>query len=645
MKNWLKKLDEVLLRRHKLSTVLMILIGMWLMGAVVLVGLSLNTSWHLEDRGIAINEAGSLRKRVFHIMLLVKLEPDSKALLNEHQEFNRILNNLKALPGNSLTTKANYKILQEEIESIQKEFNTFWQETLSYRNSNTESLSGYLKRSEALTSRINKMVEIIEHDNTASIRFLNLLQGMFILMAIFSAVVSIRLLKYFVISPLLQLNDGIEKISEGDLNTHIVANMNNEFGQVTRGFNQMASRLNHMYDELEEMVFNKTVALRKRNYELAFLNEVSIIFQDHHEVNLLAQVFLEKILSFSDAKAGAVRMVNKNKNKLEIISSSGLPEEVLYSSWCNRIDACYCGQTSPETQTISFDLSQDVQDESILCFRNQLERLTTFPILIGDEKIGMINLFFDGNNNVDAEKAALIETVSLQFGMVIEGLRLNQLDKQMAVLEERNLMAQGLHDSIAQSLSFLNMQVQILEQSLSKQNEQKIRQSMDFIQEGVQGCYEDVRELLSNFRVRLTRGSFSDSVKSVIDRFERQANVKVSLQIHDNSSELEPEEQLQAVFILQEALSNIRKHAKASRVDVYIVHVYKNFKMVISDDGVGFDMQELLEKEEQGHVGTVIMKERASKVDGLLTIYSMPDEGTEIQFIITKKSESKEVNE
>ena len=97
----------------------------------------------------------------------------------------------------------------------------------------------------------------------------------------------------------------------------------------------------------------------------------------------------------------------------------------------------------------------------------------------------------------------LIETLGNHLGVAIENQRLAARDRQFAVSEERNLMAQGLHDSIAQSLSFLNLQVQMLENALPADLNPQARENLAFIQAGVQECYEDVRELLLNFRALL----------------------------------------------------------------------------------------------------------------------------------------------
>ena len=213
----------------------------------------------------------------------------------------------------------------------------------------------------------------------------------------------------------------------------------------------------------------------------------------------------------------------------------------------------------------------------------------------------------------------------------------NELDKQMAILEERNLLAQGLHDSIAQSLSFMNMQVQVLEKALSDKNDVQAAQTLDFIHEGIQQCYDDVRELLSNFRVRLVPEGLFSSLQGVLKRFEKQTAVAVDWSVEGKVYEVESDVQLQVVFIVQEALSNVRKHAAADLVQVLLQYKADRLNLRIQDNGIGFSEDILQRKEQQGHIGIHIMKERAGKINGQLMISAQAGSGTTVELTVPRQ--------
>lgn len=198
-------------------------------------------------------------------------------------------------------------------------------------------------------------------------------------------------------------------------------------------------------------------------------------------------------------------------------------------------------------------------------------------------------------------------------------------------------MAQGLHDSIAQSLSFLNMQVQVLEKALSEEKNQQAAKTLDFIHEGIQQCYDDVRELLSNFRVRLVSEGLISSLQGVMKRFEQQTDIVTDWSVEGDVYEVESDVQLQVVFIVQEALSNVRKHAQADTVRVRLAYMADRLNLWIEDNGVGFAEDTLAQKEQQGHVGIHIMKERAGKINGQLRIFVRTEGGACVELMVPRQ--------
>lgn len=204
------------------------------------------------------------------------------------------------------------------------------------------------------------------------------------------------------------------------------------------------------------------------------------------------------------------------------------------------------------------------------------------------------------------------------------------LDKEMAVSEERNLLAQELHDSIAQSLAFLNIQVQLLEQDLQQDKKAEAQKSLAQIREGVQESYDDVRELLVHFRTRIGSTDLETAIRSALDKFEGQTGIKTIFTTQGNAPLLQPEQVLQVMHIVQESLSNVRKHAKASKMDVKLTSAEKCV-IDIDDNGIGFDTSR---DTGDSHVGLRIMRERAHRIGAVLSFDSAQSRGTHIQLIL-----------
>ena len=201
-------------------------------------------------------------------------------------------------------------------------------------------------------------------------------------------------------------------------------------------------------------------------------------------------------------------------------------------------------------------------------------------------------------------------------------------EKEFAVSQERNLLAQGLHDSIAQGLNFLNLQVQMLDDALKRGDFVEIADISPLLKAGVQESYEDVRELLLNFRTRLQDSNLEGEMRNVVAKFQRQTGAHATIDFRGTGAPLAPEQQLQVLFILQEALSNVRKHAQAGQVKVEVENE-RDFSLRVMDDGAGFAMEDAQSKGD-GHVGLRIMQERAQRLSAQFDIQSQRGQGTTI---------------
>jgi nitrate/nitrite-specific signal transduction histidine kinase len=204
------------------------------------------------------------------------------------------------------------------------------------------------------------------------------------------------------------------------------------------------------------------------------------------------------------------------------------------------------------------------------------------------------------------------------------------LDKVMAVSEERNLLAQELHDSIAQSLAYLNIQVQILQDDLQKSRTKDALKGLAQIREGVQESYDDVRELLVHFRTRIGSTDLQTAIQTALDKFEGQTGIQTTFKFNGHAPTLQSEHVLQVMRIVQESLSNARKHAKASCVDVEL-NCGERCVIDIRDNGVGFDVSQ---DAGDAHIGLRIMIERAYRIGAQLSFESVDAKGTHIRLIL-----------
>jgi two-component system, NarL family, nitrate/nitrite sensor histidine kinase NarX len=244
-----------------------------------------------------------------------------------------------------------------------------------------------------------------------------------------------------------------------------------------------------------------------------------------------------------------------------------------------------------------------------------------------ERTMGELNLFYNAEVAPSQAERSLLEALVAHLSAAMENLRLDSLAKEAAVSQERVLLARELHDSIAQSLAFLKIQVQLMRDALASGNAQRVQSVLAEIDTGVRESYGDVRELLLHFRTRANGEHIEPALQTTLRKFEHHSGIKASLQMHGQGLPLTPDLQIQVLHILQEALSNVRKHARASQVWLD-VQQQPRWRFEVRDDGIGFDADDPGRSET--HVGLRIMAERAERIGATLELISTPGHGSSV---------------
>jgi two-component system nitrate/nitrite sensor histidine kinase NarX len=255
----------------------------------------------------------------------------------------------------------------------------------------------------------------------------------------------------------------------------------------------------------------------------------------------------------------------------------------------------------------------------------------TVPASLHHRVLGEIDLFYRTARPLDDEERSLFEALASHLAGGIESLR--------AAAAERTVLAQELHDSIAQSLAFLKIQVDLLRTALRRDDAQATQRVVGEIDEGVRESYAHVRELLLHFRTRASERDIEAALRLTLQKFERQTGLQAQLRVEGHGSPLPGDVQVQVLHVLQEALSNVRKHAGAHAVQVHVQRA-PAWRFEVVDDGCGFDDQGSAGHE---HVGLRIMQERARRVGGTVTIDSHIGQGTRVEIVLPGRPQVQEV--
>jgi two-component system nitrate/nitrite sensor histidine kinase NarX len=248
------------------------------------------------------------------------------------------------------------------------------------------------------------------------------------------------------------------------------------------------------------------------------------------------------------------------------------------------------------------------------------------PLEVKNRLIGGIGIAHEERNYFTPHHADLAMTIANQAAVTLVNAELYEHAQALAAMQERQRLAQNLHDAVNQSLFSAGLIAEVLPR-LWERDPDEARRSLEDLRRLTRGALAEMRALLAELRpTTLTDTELGDLLRLLGNAFTGRTNIPVAVTVSGEGA-LPAETQVALYRICQEALNNIAKHAKASQVEVDVRHAPGGLELHIRDNGRGFGTSELTPS---GHYGLSMMRERAEAVGAVLTITSQPGQGTEI---------------
>lgn len=259
------------------------------------------------------------------------------------------------------------------------------------------------------------------------------------------------------------------------------------------------------------------------------------------------------------------------------------------------------------------------------------------PLAVRERIVAVIGLAHSEPDYFTPRHADMAMTVANHAAITMINAELIENAQSLAILQERQRLARNLHDAVNQSLFSAGLIAEVLPR-LWEEDQRQARRSLQDLRKLTRGAIAEMRMLVAELRpLALTESNFSDLLQQLADAFTGRTNVPVSVTISGDDVFIDP---VQVAFyrICQEALNNIAKHAKASRVRIQLQYSPKRVQMRVRDNGSGFDTS----LPAPGHYGLDMMYERAKAADAHLEIKSQPGKGTDVLLTwqVTKEKES-----
>ncbi|MBS3935866.1 MAG: type IV pili methyl-accepting chemotaxis transducer N-terminal domain-containing protein [Sulfuritalea sp.] len=625
----------------KLSTKINAILLLFFLVALSMIMVTLHVGRQLEGGAAAINEAGAQRMRIYRIAYLLERAagtPEHARWISAAVDTVGQFDSALVLLEDGDPERPLFLPRTEEVHLAMAGLRLDWQHRMlpliSRAMATADSddaqrdLDDLVEVVRDFVQRIDALVLVIEKTNARYTNSTWLILNALVGFSLGGTLFLTLLFRLVVIQPVETLKLGMDRMAAADFSVRAPVESRDEVGELAAGFNRMADQLRGLYDTLEQRVVEKTRDIEEKNLELAVLYEIAAYLAEPADIETVCRGVLDKLRVLLAAESGAVRLIDAKTQELEIVAAVNLSEDFLQAEARLPVGTCLCGRAAASGRSVA-EKPTDRSGLLLNCAHEGLPSLAAIPIMSKSQIFGIFNLFFRGQRPLTASEIQLLEAVGQQLGVAIENRRLALREKEMAVSEERNLLAQELHDSIAQSLAFLNIQAQMLQASLRAGETEPAEKELARMREGIQESYDNVRELLVHFRIRVGSGAdLEGAIRSALDRFEGQTGIRTSLVVSGDAPLPESMSVIQVLHIVQEALSNVRKHAGAGTVAIEIDRG-EDLSIAVRDDGRGFD-PEALDEDGGTHVGVAIMRERAHRIGARLELASAPGRGAHV---------------
>jgi two-component system, NarL family, nitrate/nitrite sensor histidine kinase NarX len=448
-------------------------------------------------------------------------------------------------------------------------------------------------------------------------------------------------IRVWLIVPMRELRAWALQMCAGDLSARLPPQPHSEFAKLAFHINRLSQALDSLANDMDDVVSSQTEQLQARNQSLEMLYDVAATINRvpiSLQVDALgAGVEVEQILS--DAARLLLPVVNGRAAMLRLRHDGS--KRLLDVDGCAGLIAAY------EQDAVQLPEALDAFDLRILN-PEVLARLNWPVTLFGDEHsllsiplsyrrrvLGSIELIAP-IQNIDhkPELRRLFASVGAHLGMAIEKHRLDVESHNVSIVRERNALAHELHDSLAQTIASLGLQVSLLQETIASENLHAARRECARIRGFVDEAHLELRELLANFRAPVIQGGLMAALEPIVSRTRAECHCAVYLQLDGDEPRLPATTQLQVMRIVSESLVNARKHSQAQMLRVLVQNdPHTGITVLIEDDGVGIG-QQILSAHPGERLGLSIMRERAQRAGGVLSIESEADEGTRVELRI-----------
>ncbi|MBB3190376.1 type IV pili methyl-accepting chemotaxis transducer N-terminal domain-containing protein [Halomonas cerina] len=591
--------------------------------AMALVSIMVTMTVAGDSRGdaAAINLAGSLRMNTYQIVAALQRheqQPDPTSRERIEVLGARFSDRLASPQLTDALPQAGDHPLREQYRLLQSR----WDDELAPRVNGVITGEGLkieaLQQSLAgLVDDIDRLVTRLEENSEAKIRLLSALQILFLVLTAVVVAIALYDIRHNLVAPLHQLVVLAREAGQRNFGYRAGVRGHDELALLGRTLDTMAEELGASYAQLEARVSRKQAELERSNQAMQVLHDGSrALYGGGNDLCASAAPMLRRLEALLEIGPLRLSLHDPFDQREVPILATHSPTRPTY---CRDYD-CHACLLDPEPQA----LDEPGDTECLL-----------LPVNVGDTLLGTLEVWYPRSLALSDSTRRLLNALTDQLATAIYLQRRIEEQQQVTLMNERTIIARELHDSLAQSLSYLKMQVARLERMQQKNMPRETQAAVfDELRIGLDSAYRQLRELLTTFRLKLEGPGLSSALRQTTEEFAERLGYPVELFFDVPPHLLNPNEEIHVLQVVREALANVHKHALAHWASVSIRFSEARLRVMIEDDGIGLPD----DGSPPMHYGLVIMRDRADTLGGEFQVCNRAAGGTLVALTFTPQT-------
>ena len=371
---------------------------------------------------------------------------------------------------------------------------------------------------------------------------------------------------------------------------------------------------------------------------LRVLSEVTATLASEYDLEALFNRFLEMMVRLSGASAGVVRVMTSDGHHLRLAASLGLPPELVEKERLVDINCGICGAALRNDEIRQTRDLKPCFERTRQPYFGECSSMVVVPLEHNGRLLGAYNLYMTEERPIPEEVSLLFRTISEQLAMAVENTRLMRENLRMTLMSERQMMANEVHDSLAQTMAYMKMRIELLREALLQYESGKALKYSGDIQQALDEAYASLRELLTQFRNRMDPLGLEHALKELASGYFDRTGIRLEFENRIPDLDLTVDQEVQVFHILQEALSNVARHSGARQATLTLDADDGQYAFTVEDDGRGVFVMGA-QPDLRHHFGISIMSERAQRLHGNIEIANRPQGGARLRLLVPIRQE------